>query len=350
MNKLIITGTGMVSPVGINPDIIWKAIEGGHSGIRRFDGTGPGNKTFCGPVGDFDLADYISDRRFRRAASISQYALAATALALRDAGHAGMATADTALIMGITHGALCYTQSFHRELVEGGPEAVSPIYFSDSVLNAPAGNVSICFGMKGPVHTVLGRNEAAIKSLITACRMLENGECRRAIVVAAEELNELSLSCYSRFGFSPLAEGAGSVLIEREPAGAQSRPYCLVAGAASQCNPADPGAALRDVLKLCLDRAELEARDIDLVMTCAKVPIDEILPDASVADLTDLTGNAFAASVMWNAVFSAMAIRKGSIPRTVIKAGASGRVVDNVLIFTADDQGNAGAVILSKHA
>ena len=339
----------MVSPIGTGTKDIWNAIQNGTSGISRLTRFPFKEALLCGEIRDFDLGDFISDRRFRRAAPISQYALASVALALGETFVSGNSD-NTALIMAITHGALAYTQAFHKELVEGGPDAVSPIYFSDSVLNAPAGNTSICFGIKGPVHTVLGGPEAAVKSIMTACRIIADGAIDTAIVVSAEELNELSLSCYMRQGFSPLSEGAGAIVIERQAAVAQSMPYCYIAGLASECNPFDPGAALENALNLCLDRAGLSVSDIDLIMADPRASSDQKLKGLPTATLMHLTGNAFAASVLWEVVFSAMAIRKGTIPQTVVRGS---RVlperVNNVLLCTVDRLGSASALLLSKH-
>lgn len=349
MKRLIITGAAMVSPVGTGGDNVRHAVGSGSAGIGK-----PARFPFkadllCGEISDFDLGDYISDRRFRRAALISQYALASINLALRESS-AAPNNRNAALIMAITHGALCYTQAFHKELIEGGPEAVSPIHFSDSVLNAPAGNASICFGIKGPVHTVLGGPEAAIKSIMTACRIIDGGEVGKAVVAAAEELNELSLACYTRLGFPPSAEGAGAIVIEREVEAPHSTPYCCIAGMASECNPCNPDAALQNVLNLCMDKAGLRTSDIDLVMADMNSTGDQILNGTPRASLTSLTGNAFATSVLWETVFSAMAIRKGAIPQTVIQGGGvPPERVNNVLVCTADSQGNAAALILSKH-
>ncbi|MGO9614601.1 MAG: beta-ketoacyl synthase N-terminal-like domain-containing protein [Dissulfurispiraceae bacterium] len=349
MNKLLITGTGMVSPIGTGKDGFWNAIESGSAGIGKLTRFSLAQDILCGEIRDFDLGDYISDRRFRRAAPISQFAIATTAMALEEAGAADNGD-DTALVMAITHGALGYAQAFHRDLIEGGPEAVSPIFFSDSVLNAPAGNISICFGIKGPVHTILGGPETTVKSIMTACRMLSDEEIKKAIVVSAEELNEFSLFCYTRLGFSPLSEGAGTIIIEREGAGAQSTPYCRIAGVASMCNPSDPDAALENSLNLCMDSAGLWGSDIDLVMVDSKASRNQILKGIPAATLTPFTGNAFATSVLWEVVYSAMAIRKDRISKTLIsRGGAPPARIKNVLVCTADGQGNAAAILLTKH-
>jgi 3-oxoacyl-[acyl-carrier-protein] synthase II len=349
MKKLLITGTGVVSPIGTGRQDIWNAVECGTGGIRRLTRFSFPSEIFCGEIRDFDLGDYMRDKRFRRIAPISQYALASMALALTEAAPSG-SSADTALFMGISHGALNYTQAFHKELIESGPEAVSPIHFSDSVLNAPAGNASICFGLKGAVHTVLGGREAVVKSMMMAGRMLDDGEIERAIVVAAEELDELSFSYYTRLGFSSISEGAGAIVIEREGSVTESAPYCYIAGMGSECNPSDPSAALENSLDCCMARAGLSPADIDLVMSDSKSAVGRLLQGAPRADLTSLMGNAFGVSMLWETAVSAMAVKRDAVPQAVITGGGTPPAdLNNVLIFTADKAGNAAAIILSRY-
>jgi 3-oxoacyl-(acyl-carrier-protein) synthase len=349
MRKFIITGAAIVSPIGTGTEDIWNAIQRGVCGIRRPTKVAFKADLLCGEIRDFDLGDYISDKRFRRAAPISKFALSSVALALGEAAGSDD-NENAALVMAITHGVLGYTQVFHKELLEDGPDAVSPIYFSDSVLNAPAGNTSICFGIRGPVLTILGGPEAAVKSMMTACRIIADGSIEKAIVVSAEELNELSLSCYRRQGFSQLSEGAGAIVIERQGAVAQSTPYCYIAGMASECNPFDPDAALENSLNLCLYRAGLRVSDIDLVMADPKASSDQLLKGVPTATIRHLTGNAFAVSVLWEVVLSAMAIKKGTVPQNVIRSGGvPSERVNNVLLCTSDRLGSAAALILSKH-
>ncbi|HTZ18141.1 MAG TPA: beta-ketoacyl synthase N-terminal-like domain-containing protein [Dissulfurispiraceae bacterium] len=346
MSRLIITGTSMVSPIGIRREDVWRNIETGKTGLGRLSRFPFDKEVLCGEIRDFDLSDYISDGRFRRAATISQYALASIAMALDEASATG-SSVNTAMVMGITHGALGYTQSFHRELIREGPEAVSPIHFSDSVLNAPAGNASICFGFNGPVHTVLGGPETIIKSIMTACRMVYSGQVDRAVVASAEELNELSLYCYTRLGYPAISEGAGAIVIERERSDTKKSKCCLVAGAASECNPSDPDAALSSSVSLCMNRAGVQVSEIDLVMTCMNDPRDCILKGVPTAGLSPFTGYAFATSMIWTIAFSVMAIRNGSAPQTVIRSGKISRTrVKNVIVCTDDRQGNAAALLL----
>jgi len=346
MSRLAIKGSAMISPIGTRMEDIRGRIERGETGLCRLDRFASGRDMLCGEIRDFDLTEFVTDGRFRRAAPISQFALASISAALgkTDTMESGI---NTAMIMAIKHGALGYTQSFHRDLISAGPGAVSPIHFSDSVLNAPAGNASICFGFKGPVHTVLGGPEAVIKSIRIACRMLETGHADRAIVVSAEELNELSSYCYTRLGYPSVSEGAGTLIIEREKPDEQTAD-CFIAGAASECNPADPKSALRNSLSVCMEQAGLQVPEIDLVMACMKEPDDCILEGIPTADLTPFTGYAFATSMLWSTVLSASAIGTGSAPQSIVRTGKVNAKLRNIMVCTADNRGNAAAMILSR--
>ncbi|HMK59994.1 MAG TPA: beta-ketoacyl synthase N-terminal-like domain-containing protein [Dissulfurispiraceae bacterium] len=343
----MVTGTAIISPIGTALHDVWRMAERKLSGIGELARFKSRRSILCGEVKNFDLEDYISDRRFRRSDLISQYALAAIAGALD--GTPNVSGEKIGLVMGITHGALCYTQSFHRDLIEGGPESASPLLFSDSVLNAPAGNASICFGIKGPVHTVIGGTEVSIKAIMSACRMLADNGIMKVVVAAAEEINELSLEVYERIGISPLAEGAGALVLELETDGKRQNCYCTIAGMASRCDPGDPEEALLNVFDMCLQEAGLSIAEIDLVMTSDDILLPKTFKTIPVANLTGLTGQAFAASTIWNVAFCAMALRNGKFPGTILEGVAepSGNI-NKILICTADSIGNAAALILSR--
>ena len=185
--------------------------------------------------------------------------------------------------------------------------------------------------------------------MMTACRMLAGGAAERAVVVAAEELNELSLSYHTRLGYPFMSEGAGALVIEKEDALRDSSPYCFIAGMASECNPSSPDAALGNSIMRCLDMAKLRTSDIDLVMADEKVTDNHFIERVPIGSIIPSAGNAFAVSVLWDMLLSAMAIKEGAIPRTIIRNGAAVPVrLDNAMICTADRKGSAGAIILSK--
>ncbi|MCC6326642.1 MAG: hypothetical protein DCC43_00725 [Candidatus Brocadia sp.] len=349
MEKLVLTGVGMVTSMGIGKEQFWNNVVNGSSGIKRLTKFPTTHETYCGEISDFHFDVSISDNRFRRAADISKYTLTAVNLAISDAGTKTLDDKDTALVVGITHGALNYAQAFHKALVMEGVDDISPIHFSDSVLNAPAGNVSIGFGIKGPIHTLVGGATTAIKAAMLASQMLSSGVVSKSIVVSSDELNELSLSCYSRMGLHTLSEGSGAILIEKEGKITGTTPYCYLSSIASQFNPSNPCAALHEVINQCLEKADIGPKDIDLVMTDSCVPVKSDLHDIPVGCIIPLSGNAFSLTVILHIIVSSLAINNGAIPKAIIRNGISiSDCLQNVLIYSTEEDGIASAMVLSK--
>jgi 3-oxoacyl-[acyl-carrier-protein] synthase II len=336
MRALAITGLGVITPIGDRPDAILESLKNGLMADMP-----------CFAIKDFSFSEYLDDRRFRRAASVSQYALAAAALATAERECEDISGDNSSIVMAISHGALNYTQKFHETLVQEGPEAISPIHFSDSVLNAPAGNASICFGITGPVHTIIGGPEASIKSVMKAAGMIMRKQTDRSLVIAAEELNELSIYCYSRFGIKPLSEGAGAILIEREDDIRESDAYCFISGMASVCDPANPHNALNSAIDDCINKSGLNVTDIDLVTTAIEDLSKSRLWNLPRTSITVMTGNAFAASMVWDIALSAAAIRNGELSAECITNGRLGPA-RNIIVCCSDSRGNAAALLLTK--
>ncbi|MDN3513047.1 MAG: beta-ketoacyl synthase chain length factor [Candidatus Brocadia sp.] len=349
MEKLVLTGVGMVTPMGIGREQFWNNVINGSSGIKRLTKFPTTHETYCGEISDFHFDVSISNNRFRRAADISKYTLTAVNLAISDAGTKTLDDKDTALVVGITHGALNYAQTFHKALVTEGVDDLSPIHFSDSVLNAPAGNVSIGFGIKGPIHTLVGGATTAIKAVMLASRMLDSGVASKSIVVSSEALNELSLYCYSRLGIHTLSEGSGAILIEKEGKITGTTPYCYIAGMASGINPSNSCTALNTVVDQCLEKADISPKDIDLVMTDSCVPVKSGLTDIPAGCIMPLSGNAFSLTVMLDIIVSSLAIKNGTIPEAIVRNAVSiSDSLQNVLIYSTEEDGIAAAMVLSK--
>jgi 3-oxoacyl-[acyl-carrier-protein] synthase II len=346
VERPVIIGLGPVSPLGIGKEAFWQKVASGESALKAGDRFSTEERVY-GEISPEGLAAHIQDKRLRRAADISKYALAAVGLAGKDADLVLPPDERTAAVVGMTHGALSYTEEFHATLAGEGGGAVSPALFQDSLLNAPAGNLSICFGLKGPVHTLTGGPTVAIKALLLAGRLLEDGRTKEVFVAAAEELNELSFSCYSRPGFVsssfPLSEGAGALVIARGAEGAE--PYCCVSGAASMFRPSLPAEVLAGTMQKALRQAGLELKDIGLVLT------DRPLPGIPVpaASLLPLAGNAFCVTTLWHLILAAQILRQRELPASFAGGAKSpGSDIKHVMICSAEDRGAAAVAIMSR--
>jgi 3-oxoacyl-(acyl-carrier-protein) synthase len=303
-------------------------------------------------ITDIDLDDIIDNRKFRRAADVSRYALAAIKLAISDAGLDSAGGEDSAVITAVTHAAMNYTQDYHKSLLTGGVDDISPILFSDSVLNAPAGNASICFDIRGAVHTVIGGTAASIKATMMACRLIHEDGINRAVVVSAEELNELSFHCRRRFGESAMSEGAGALFIEDNSVRKGKHVYCSVSGYASHFDPAGPEVSFQKAVDRALSMAGIGRRDLDFALTDMPAGMSMRHFDGVPSDsVSRFTGNAFCVSSAWNILLAAYMIYKEALPDSFMKRCGEERKlnkIQNVIVCTLEETGAAAAIVLSK--
>lgn len=202
--EFVITGIGVISAAGIGKEVFEDALINNKSGLREitsFDTIGKKNH-IGGEVRDFNLDAIFPDRRFRRAATVSKYCLAASKIAIDDAGLDPCKWDGTkvGLIVGVTHGAINYTREFHSALMREGPTGVSPMLFPDSVLNAAAGNVSIAFNIKGMAHTIIGGVPVGLAAIDYAIKIMRNSGLDLCLVGGTEEIDRVVFDGYTRFG------------------------------------------------------------------------------------------------------------------------------------------------------
>lgn len=234
MERIGLSGIGIVCPRAF-----------GRQAFERVLCSDPNARPIC-RVPDFALEEYLENARaFRRVADATKFALAAMALAVADAGFSleDFGGEKTGLIVGITHGAVSYAVQFHRTLVLEGPLAASPLCFSESVPNAPAGNGAIAFRIRGPVHTLIGDEPVGAEAIDLAVSLLRGGLADRCLVAGTEEWNEVVAHAYAQIdraarrardpdGPPPLGEGAVAVVLERENAIARrgAAPHAMISG------------------------------------------------------------------------------------------------------------------------
>lgn len=152
--RVVVTGLGTVSPVGIGKDDFWRALVAGESGIGKitaFDARDFASQ-IAGEVKDFDIADFMDNREARRMDRFSQFAIAASKLALEDSGlKIDSSNAErVGVIIGSGIGGLSTLEAQHEILLTKGPRRVSPFLVPMMICNMAAGQVSIVVGAKGP--------------------------------------------------------------------------------------------------------------------------------------------------------------------------------------------------------
>ncbi len=234
MDRIAISGVGIVCPGAFGREAWVRAFSAGRAreDVYRVPG--------------FALEAYLANgRSFRRVGEATKFALAAMALAVTDAGFlAGAFGGEKAgLIVGITHGTVTYSVQFHRTLVLNGPLAASPLYFSESIPNAPAGNGAIAFQIRGPVHTLIGEEPVGTQAIDFAAGLLRCGLVDRCLVAGTEEWNEVVAHAYGQIDRAtrkrpgsgdapPLGEGAAALVLELESAAVRrgATPHAVISG------------------------------------------------------------------------------------------------------------------------
>ncbi|HYP68069.1 MAG TPA: beta-ketoacyl-ACP synthase II [Thiobacillaceae bacterium] len=188
--RVVITGLGIISPVGNTIQEAWANIVAGHSGITRitrFDPT-PFASHVAGEVKNFDAAQYLSAKDVRRMDIFIQYGMAAGIQAVKDSGiEVTEANAERIGInIGSGIGGLPLIEDTHDALREFGPRKISPFFIPGSIINMIAGNLSILLGIKGPNLAVVTACTTGLHAIGMSARMIEHGDAEVMIAGGSE--------------------------------------------------------------------------------------------------------------------------------------------------------------------
>jgi 3-oxoacyl-[acyl-carrier-protein] synthase II len=189
--RVVVTGLGIVSPVGNTVEEAWQNILAGRSGIApitKFDTTSFPVK-FAGEVKDFDVTRYISAKDARRMDDFIHFGLAAGIQAVRDAGLDKEGAADperVGVAIGSGIGGLPLIERTKEEYIAGGVRKVSPFFVPGSIINMISGNLSIEFGFKGPNIALVSACTTGTHSIGDAARIIEYGDADVMVAGGAE--------------------------------------------------------------------------------------------------------------------------------------------------------------------
>jgi len=182
--RVVVTGLGVVSPVGNDVETFWKALLEGKSGVRRlacFDPTYFTSK-IAAEVRDFDPTPYLSAKEIKRMDRFVQFAVVAAKLAMADA-KVDMSKQDpdrTGVIVGSGIGGLHTIEAEHRQFIELGPEKgpgrISPFIIPMLIVNMATGQISITLGLKGPNSTVATACATGNHAIGDAMRIIQRGD------------------------------------------------------------------------------------------------------------------------------------------------------------------------------
>ena len=188
--RVVVTGLGMVTPIGQNVDTSWRAALAGESGIglnEHFDTEDFGVK-ICATVKDFDVTEYMTKKEARRIDPFIQLGMAAGIQAIEDAGLSEHPDdADRfGIAIGSGIGGINLIEDTHSTLVNSGPRRVSPFFVPGSVINMISGNLSIKYGFKGPNVAVVTACTTGTHNIGFGTRMIQYGEADVMVVGGSE--------------------------------------------------------------------------------------------------------------------------------------------------------------------
>ncbi len=188
--RVVITGIGLVSSVGIGTETCWRNLVEGRSGvarITRFDPAGF-DAQIAAEVKGFDPLQFVEKKEVKKIDVFIQYAIAASQFAMDDAGLAiGPANAGrVGVFIASGIGGFATIEREHSKLLEGGPGRISPFFIPASIVNLAAGHVSIRFGAKGPNLATCTACSASAHALGEACAIIRRGDADAMIAGGSE--------------------------------------------------------------------------------------------------------------------------------------------------------------------
>lgn len=363
--KVVITGLGIIAPVGIGVPEAWSNILAGKSGIgriSRFD-PAPFSSQIAGEVKGFDVSRYLAAKEARRFDTFIHYGLAAAIESIEDSGldFDRVAREQVGVCIGSGIGGLPLIEETHDALEAGGPRKISPFFVPGSIINMISGQLSIMFGLRGPNIAIVTACTTANHCIGEAGRLIEYGDADVMVAGGAEAtLSPLGLGGFcaaralsgrnddpeaasrpwdkDRDGFV-LGEGAGVLVLEEyEHAKARgARIYCELAGYGMSADahhitaPCEDGDGAVRCMRNALRNAGLDPQSVDYVNAHGtSTPLGDVAEtvavkrcfgdharNLAVSSTKSMTGHLLGAAGGIEAVFSALAIRDQVAPPTI---------------------------------
>jgi 3-oxoacyl-[acyl-carrier-protein] synthase II len=178
--RVVITGIGAITPVGIGTENFWQALLAGKSGIDRITRFDPSEYTtqIAGEVKDFDPTQYIDKKEAKRMDRCTQFAIAAAKMAFEDSGIA-LDQEDRSRIgtlIGTGIGGMDTLHDQFKTLFDKGPGRISPFFVPMMIANMPAGQTSITFGLQGPCSCVVTACATGTNAIGDAFKIIQRGD------------------------------------------------------------------------------------------------------------------------------------------------------------------------------
>ena len=200
--RVVVTGLGLITPVGIGVSETWKNIIAGKSGITaisKFD-TSNFSSQIAGEVKNFDPLQYLNAKEARRMDTFIQYGLAAGIEAIKDSGFVidEKTSERIGVSIGSGIGGIDLIESTSDVFDEGGQRKVSPFFIPGTIINMISGNLSIMYGLKGPNVAIVTACTTGTHSIGDAARMIEYGDANVMVAGGSEAaITELAVAGFA---------------------------------------------------------------------------------------------------------------------------------------------------------
>lgn len=363
--RVVITGMGMLSPVGNSVEASWKALLEGQSGIQtisHFDTTGFAT-TFAGMVNNFDSEAYVSKKDAKKMDLFIQYGIAATAQAMQDSGLE--VTEQNATRIGVAIGSgiggLTNIESNIHTYFDKGPRKISPFFIPAIIVNMIAGHASINYGLRGPNIAISTACTTGLHNIGHAARMISYGDADAMIAGGAEKAStEMGIGGFAaakalstrnhspqtasrpwdqdRDGFV-LGDGAGIMVLEEyEHAKARgAKIYCELVGfgmsgdAYHMTSPSEDGSGGALAMQAAIRDAGINPEQIgyinahgtstpagDVAETKGiRLAMGEAANSVMVSSTKSMTGHLLGAAGSVEAIITAMSLVDQAVPPTI---------------------------------
>lgn len=362
--RVVVTGLGAVTPVGLGKGKFWHSLKDGVSGvgiISKFDPTGYESK-IAAEVKDFKPEDFIDKKEARRMDTFTQYAIAAARMAMED-GHVKQDQINEdrlGVVLGSGIGGIETLENQFRVIIQRGPSRISPFFIPMMISNMAAGQVAIAFGARGPNKCVVTACASGTNAIGDAFRIIQRGDADMVIAGGTEaavtpiavagfcSMRALSTRNHDPKGASRpfdkgrdgfvLGEGAGVLILEElghavkrdAQIYAEITGYGMTADAYHITAPAPGGTGAAKAMKNVLADAGIMPDHIDYINAhgtsteyndkleteAIKQVFGEHAYSLAISSTKSVTGHLLGAAGGVEAIASILAIDEGFIPPT----------------------------------
>ena len=363
--RVVITGMGIISPVGTGLEENWNALMSGKSGIDKithFDTTDFSCK-IAGQVRGFDPHKYIDPKEAKKMDTFIQYAVAASCLAMEDSGLKidDEIAERVGVIVGSGIGGMPLIEKNHKIYLEKGPKRISPFFIPQVIINLAPGQIAMKFNAKGPNSSVVTACATSNHSIGEAFRTIQRGEADVMIAGGTESvITPLAIGGFcsmralssqndepakasrpfdlKRDGFI-MGEGSGILVFEElefaKKRGARIRGEIIGYGQSCDAyhitSPSIAGEGAVRCIKITLKDAGIEAKDIDYINAhgtstplndkyesiAIKTVFGEKAKSIAISSTKSMTGHLLGAAGAIEAIYTILAIENQEIPPTI---------------------------------